>query len=367
MLSFGLMTLNVNNEKGYFYELAKRAKSHNILCFRFVPSSIHPVTQKVTGEQFNSTTNEWEQGEFPIPEVIYDRCFYKDDPHSSQCKAIVKWLKTREDILFLGHGLPDKLQLYKAIAETNLSPYLLDSEPVASGESLIQSLSPKQSAIIKPVNGSQGKGIYLIEKATNEVIIQTDKQNTHISRTFTTFHSASSWLNELIQQQDYFVQPYVNLKDRKSHPFDIRTLIQKNEKGNWEEICRGVRTGMKDGIISNLSAGGTITSFESWINSLPASKSEFINKELDDVLSRIPIILEQKFPPLFELGVDIGVSESGAIWILDINSKPGRTLALTLNPESTEKLFNAPFLYGKTLKFAERSPFNEKAFSSRNS
>ncbi|KOP81620.1 YheC/YheD family protein [Cytobacillus solani] len=367
MLSFGLMTLSLNNEKGYFYELAKRAQAHNILCFRFVPSSIHPLTQKVTGEQFNPTTNEWEQGEFPIPEVIYDRCFYMDDPHSTQCKAIVKWLKARKDILFLGHGLPNKLTLFEAIVNTSLSPYLLHSKPVASGREFIQGLSPQQTVVIKPVNGSQGRGIYLLEKTSNELLVQTDMQDTHLTRTFTTIQHAIAWINSLTSQQDYLVQPYVNLRNENNHPFDIRILIQKDENGNWREICRGIRTGMKDGIISNLSAGGTITSFESWIHTLPISQSEFISKELDDLLSKIPIILEENFPPLFEIGIDIGVSDNGAIWILDINSKPGRTIALTLKPEVTEALFNAPLLYGKTVKFGERSHFDEKVFSSRNS
>lgn len=367
MLSFGLMSLSLNHEKGYFYEIAKRTLSHNIQCFRFVPSSIHPLTHKVTGEQFNVTANEWEPCEFPIPEVIYDRCFYTDESHSSQCKAIVKWLKTRKDILFLGHGLPNKLNLYEAIANTSLSPYLLHSKPLSSGEKLFQSLFPQQAVVIKPINGSQGRGIYLLEKTSNKLHVQTDKQDTHLSRTFANSQSAIAWLNQLISKQDYFVQPYVNLRYEGNVPFDIRTLIQKDEKGNWREICRGIRTGMKDGIISNLSAGGSITSFESWIHTLPKSQSEFICNELDEVLSRIPIILDQKFPPLFELGVDIGVSDNGAIWILDINSKPGRTVALTLKPELTEILYNAPLLYGKTLKIRERSQLNEEVFSFRNS
>ncbi|WP_102271934.1 YheC/YheD family endospore coat-associated protein [Cytobacillus massiliigabonensis] len=365
MLSFGLMTLSLNNEKGYFYELAKRAQFHNIRCFRFVPSSIHPFTQKVTGEQYNPTKDKWEPCEFPIPEIIYDRCFYMNDSHSSHCKAIVKWLKTRKDTLFLGHGLPNKLKLYEVLANTSLSPYLLHSKPLSSGEKLIQSLSPQQSVMIKPVNGSQGRGIYLLEKTSSELHVQTDKQDTHLSRTFANFQSAIAWLTSLTSRQDYFVQPYVNLRYEGNLPFDIRTLIQKDEKGNWREICRGIRTGMKDGIISNLSAGGSITSFESWIQKLPMPQREFIRKELDDVLTKIPIILEQKFPPLFELGVDIGISDNGAIWVLDINSKPGRTVALTLKPELTETLFNAPLLYGKTLKSANSETSISRSLTTR--
>lgn len=126
MLSFGLMTLNPNHEKTYFFELAKRAHLYNIECFRFSPSSINPSSEKISGDKFNPVKNEWQPSEFLLPNVLYDRCFYGEDGYSKQSKAIVNWLKARNDILFLGYGLPNKLELYNRLSQSKLSPFLVN-------------------------------------------------------------------------------------------------------------------------------------------------------------------------------------------------------------------------------------------------
>ncbi|MBU8880035.1 YheC/YheD family protein [Bacillus sp. FJAT-29790] len=353
MLSFGLMTLNKNNEQTYFFELARRAHHFGIECFRFIPSLINPSTEKVNGDRFNPITSEWEPSEFPIPDVLYDRCFYGEDTHSKQCMAIVKWLKTRNDITFLGYGLPNKLELYEALQHSNLAPYLPKSKPLTSGESLIQELVAREPVVIKPVNGSQGHGIYYLEKAGKELIVRTDKRDKQITRTFTNIPDVISWLNQLIEKRSYLIQPYFELTNRSNHPFDIRTLLQKEENGIWTEIGKGIRTGKEGGIISNVSAGGTITTFDSWLNSLPSSQREFLHSEIKDILKSIPKIAEQEFPPLFELGVDIGVAKNGSVWILDINSKPGRKVVLETQPELSEKIYTAPLHFAKAITNSE--------------
>ncbi|WP_249365254.1 YheC/YheD family protein [Cytobacillus citreus] len=349
MLSFGLLTLHTNNEKTYFREIAKRAHLLDIECFRFIPSNINPNSEKVHGDKFNPHTNEWMQSEFSIPKILYDRCFYGDDTHSKQCKAIVKWLKTRNDLLFLGYGLPNKLDLYNSLVNSKLSPYLLPSKHVTSGESIVQQLIPHKPVMIKPISGSQGRGIYYLEKKNNEIIVKTDKQKNSITRTFPYEDKAIAWINYLIKDRSYLVQEYKELTNESNQPFDIRILLQKDEFGNWHEIAKGIRTGKLNGIVSNVSAGGTISPIETWLDSLSVTGKDYLGQELSDILNSLPIILEQNFPPLFELGVDLGVSKDHSIWILDINSKPGRKVALTINPFLEEKLFTAPLLYGKTL------------------
>ncbi|MBP2241052.1 glutathione synthase/RimK-type ligase-like ATP-grasp enzyme [Cytobacillus eiseniae] len=355
MNAFGIITLNMEHESIYFYEIAKRAYTLDMTCFRFLPSSICPLTEMVTGDQFNPTTMSWEECKFPLPDILYDRCFYGEDSASKRCMAIMKWLKTRKDLHFLGIGLPNKLALYQALATSELSPYLLPSKPILSGESLIQELVPLKPVMIKPVNGSQGRGIYYLKKQQNEVIVQTDKQEKQIMRTFKNEQSAENWLNQLLQDHTYLVQAYEELRNNEDCPFDIRILLQKDENGQWSEVVRGVRYGQKGGIISNLSAGGEISSFQLWIQALPLEKRQFIHNEIDEIIVTLPKILEQHFPPLFEIGLDIGMNKDGALWVLDINSKPGRKVALALHPEKSDQLYAAPLQYGKRLLQMERS------------
>jgi hypothetical protein len=366
LIRFGIMTLTMDSENTYFNEIATRAAAHDMECYRFIPSHIDPLTQLVKGKKYDPIEQNWISSEFPIPTILYDRCFYGDDDHSKQCMPIVSWLKNREDFTFLGYGLPNKLELYEILKESVLSPYLVPSQPVTDEKIVFEELAIKKRLILKPVNGSQGYGIYYINKSNKTFHVKTEKHKQMISRIFPNDVKFGKWLKQLIQHRRYLLQPYLELFNQELQPFDIRMLLQKNAEGKWMERGKGIRKGSTGGILSNLSAGGTVIDFKSWSSNLPITVKEFIKNELDYIKLNLPLLLEEKFLPLFELGVDIGVAKDGSIWILDVNSKPGRKVILSTSPDLQNTLFDAPLLYGKHLTQAhhiERKNFHEKTLS----
>jgi hypothetical protein len=364
MISFGIMTLSMESEASYIDEIAIRAHSCGMECFRFLPSKINPHTLKVAGRRFDFEQQRWIDCEFPIPTLLYDRCFYGDDEHSKQSIPIVSWLKSREDITFLGYGLPNKLDLYHALKTSVLSPYLPQSQAISEVPIILDELKRHKKMIIKPINGSQGYGIYYLKKNNKTYHVKTEKNKKIISRIFPNEFKLSQWLKPLIEQRKYLIQPYLDLFNTELQPFDIRILLQKNEQGQWVERGKGIRTGNTGGILSNLSAGGTVIDFSEWSANLSSSRFEYIHNELRFILTNLPVLLEKDFLPLFELGIDIGVAKNGAIWILDVNSKPGRKVLLKTNAELKNTLFLAPLLYGKFLSAGnnkERKVGHEKA------
>ncbi|HJV31893.1 MAG TPA: hypothetical protein VJ558_06830 [Bacillales bacterium] len=91
MIRFGIMSLTMDSETTYFNEIANRAAAHDMECYRFIPSHIDPLTQLVKGKKYDPIEENWTSSEFPIPTILYDRCFYGDDDHSKQCMPIVSW------------------------------------------------------------------------------------------------------------------------------------------------------------------------------------------------------------------------------------------------------------------------------------
>jgi hypothetical protein len=75
MITFGIMTLNMESETSYIDQIAKLADSCEMECFRFIPSKINPHTLLVKGKKFNAKEQTWAEGDFPIPSILYDRCF----------------------------------------------------------------------------------------------------------------------------------------------------------------------------------------------------------------------------------------------------------------------------------------------------
>ncbi|MFD2443067.1 YheC/YheD family protein [Bacillus sp. CGMCC 1.16607] len=349
MEAFGIITLNENSEMAYFTEIAIRASELGMTCCRFIPSNIHPVSQQISGSIYDPHTKKWAATEFPIPTILYDRCFYGDDFQSKQCSSIVSWLKGREDIVFLGYGLPNKLELNHVLKQSVLSPYLPLTQSITNLSVVLEELNQFKRIVIKPINGSQGNGIYYIEYETLPIKVKTFNKNRHIQKEFHDEKKFHTWISTLISKKNYLVQPYLELSNENNQPFDIRILLQKCEDGSWMERGRGIRVGHPDGIISNLHAGGQTESYGLWKQKLSPNQKEFIDLEINELLREIPKVLEEKFLPLFELGIDVGMAKDGSIWVLDINSKPGRKVILETTPENRDDLFFAPILYGRTL------------------
>jgi hypothetical protein len=367
VIAFGIMTLTMESEASYIDEIARLAESCGIACFRFLPSKIDPHTLQVRGKRFDSKTNCWTESEFPIPPIIYDRCFYGDDGHSKQCIPIVSWLKSRNDLAFLGYGLPNKLELYEVLRNSSLSAYLPPSFPVATTGIVLKQLKAKKRLILKPIQGSQGYGIYYVKKNGKTFHVKTEKQKQIISRIFPNEAKLIQWMHPLISKRQYLLQPYLELSNDEFQPFDIRILLQKNKYGDWVEMGKGVRQGNAGGILSNLNAGGVVGNFDDWLITIPVTKREFIRDELDYIITNLPPLLEKEFLPLFELGIDIGIAKDGSIWILDVNSKPGRKVVLHTKPDLMETLNLAPLLYGKYLSQVgptERKSYYEKTLFS---
>ncbi|MEC1524090.1 YheC/YheD family protein [Neobacillus niacini] len=349
MIPFGIMTLNIESEASYIHEIAARSHSCGMVCYHFLPSSINPLTKLVQGRRFCETKQRWVDDQFLIPSLIYDRCFYGDDAHSKQCIPIVSWLKSRDDITFLGFGLPNKLALYETLSSSRLAPYLPHSGLIKDCSQVISALNKQKKIIIKPINGSQGYGIYYLRKNDKTIHVKTEKNKKIISRIFPNETKLFQWLQPLINFRPYLIQPYLELSNTVSQPFDIRILLQKDVQGVWLERGKGIRIGNTGGILSNLSAGGSVLDFTTWSSTLLQASKESICSELHFITTNLPHILEKEISPLFEIGIDIGVAKNGALWILDVNSKPGRKVVLKTDPDLKETLFFAPLLYGKYL------------------
>lgn len=360
MSSFGIMTLSLENEKIYITEIAKFGEATGFNVYQFVPSSYNPLTEKVSGKVFDKDKNAWYKQDFPIPDYLYDRCYYQDDAHSRQCKNIVEWLKQKEDTVFIGNGLPNKLKLYDVLKASKLNAYIPKSKPVLSAEELLEELSFVNPVMIKPINGSQGNGIYFIKEQNSCIHVRTDKKAKHVEHIFSDKDKFSRWLVQLLQKNDYFSQVYLPLCTAQKQPFDIRALLQKTEQNKWEIVEKGIRLGTEGRIISNLSAGAAVIPFKEWLENAPYKMKSFIETEIDDILTTLPPILEQTFPALFELGVDIGITVNGSLWILDVNSKPGRKVILQAYPDLSGKLYRAPLAYAAMLRDGQRRNSNEK-------
>ncbi len=348
----GLMTSSLTSELRYFTQIAKSARKYDVDVCRFTPEQIDPDSRSISGEVFNKKSGRWEPDTLQLPDFVYDRSFHGLKRDNTRNKKNISWLK--ENIPFLGYGLPGKWELYEALKGSSLLQAFLPSTiKLANADEVWQQLELNESVILKPEYGARGIGIYHLQKKEEAVIVRLPANAERPERTFRSKAIFSKWANKLLSKYGYLCQPFLDLSTKEKEPFDVRILLQKNQQNRWIEKGRGIRLGHKEGITSNIATGGTVLELSEFERQYPGSVPKTAEQTIEHLLFCIPKEMESHFKPLFELGIDLGIDREGKVWILDVNSKPGRRTIEILHPERMPALFEAPVLYSRHL--AEQS------------
>ena len=344
----GLMAAQQTHESRYFTEIAKLGKEFDMDVCRFTPDQADTETKSIKWERFDSANGTWIPGTFKIPDFIYDRCFHGLSREPSEIRKKINWLK--EHSSFLGIGLPGKWEVYQQLNKSPLlQAFFPETHRVGSAAEILEHLERLKKVFIKPEYGSGGIGTYLLTKADDQITVSTTKKGSRYDRQFETTTQLNKWLHHLLKRYSYLCQPYLELSSENSEPFDLRVLLQKNERNQWIERGRGIRVGSKDTLTSNLTTGGEALSVEAFIKKNPHSFPLSAEQTIQHIIRTLPKEAEAVSQRLFELGIDLGIDKKGQIWILDINSKPGRKIIETLRHENMDTLYRAPFQYCKHL------------------
>lgn len=340
----GLMTSNLSNEERYFTELAKIAKQHNLNVCRFTPQQIHNEVKEISAEVFDESHKKWVNQTVPIPDFIYDRTFHGLTREPNEVTEKINWLK--DNSIFLGYGLPSKWELYEALKDhPHLQAFLPKTTQIQTAEDMWKELDEHERIILKPAFGARGTGIYLVAKTASGGIVTMTKKGEKYERVFQAKSPLNKWVDRLLQRYSYLCQPYLTLSTADNHPFDLRVLLQKNKKNQWTERGRGIRLGQKDSITANVATGGLFLPITTFLQRYSDTISLAAEHTIQHILWTLPNQVEERFNRLFELGIDLGIDQNGQVWILDINSKPGRKIIEALYPTQYHELYLAPILY----------------------
>lgn len=315
-------------EKEFLRELSLASSRLGMTVFVFFPEdkpdslSLH---HQITG--FIYKRNTWVKETVPIPEIIYDRCLFKSADETSAAAVFLNGLPKNSWSIW-SRGLPGKRRVYDFLKrEQTLSPYLPHTLTYAGGESLSKALIQFDGELfMKPSGGSHGSHtLYVNCKDKKVAILQGRDRSNSIFRKTIPVRELSAWVSKFTGHRRFIIQPYLKLTSREGRPFDIRVLVQKNAHGRWTITGKAVRQGPAEGMTSNLHGGGTAMPVP------PFLESEFGVPIADDIMTcinrlseHIPPLLESGFGRLGELGIDFGIDCFGKVWLLEVNSKPGR-------------------------------------------
>lgn len=317
------------SEQHYCRTLSQASSKYGISVVVLCPQAIHPDLNVVNGYIF--TQDGWKEAIVPMPDIIYDRCFYLKKREQQAALKLLNSSKDHKQRMLWARGLPGKWKVYTKLKEhPTLRSYLPPTCSYSGPESLIKSLLTHQKQVfLKPQAGSQGKStlhVQLSNSSKRLTVKGRDHHNNSFTQSFDKYSEGLAWIHQFIHHRLFIIQPYLHLYNQKGHPYDIRVLMQKNGEGRWTLTGMAVREGSLGGITSNLHGGGTATSALPFLTrDFGATPAEHMMAVLHNLSKDIPPILESHFGRLGELGIDYGIDTRGNIWLIEVNSKPGRS------------------------------------------
>ncbi|ANE48455.1 hypothetical protein SY83_21655 [Paenibacillus swuensis] len=328
-------------ERDYFRKLCLLGHSLGMTVYIFSPEWVRFENNRTVGYTYNGKITAWEKSVFPLPNVLYDRCYYANKMRYDLHAPLISKLRKLKGIRFMGYGLKGKWDVQQALHNhENMLPHLPYTELYQTSRGLSSFLNTHGEAFLKPHAGSHGKGVmHLIKKAESTFELKgRNPQNSPFHITFRNEQTMLQWVRRFMGTRRYLIQEYLKLTTTEGEPYDIRSLVQKDGGGNWRTTGMAVRKGKQGSITSNLAGGGHAEEVIPFLsNQFDQEQADTILTVLNHLSSTIPEALEQQHGRLAELGIDLGVDTQGRVWILEVNSKPGRSVFTQLNDLNARK------------------------------
>ncbi|WP_438446137.1 YheC/YheD family endospore coat-associated protein [Gorillibacterium sp. sgz5001074] len=330
----GIMTHDIDGippfgEAPFCARLCRLGRGLGLQVYVFSPLWVDPERMQVRGFTISRNGIGWEEGIFPLPDLIYDRSFFVNRSDYLRHKAAVRRLQQLKATPCLGHGLKSKWEALVYLGrDPELRPYLPKTVKLARPGLPAEWLRTAERVFLKPLSGSQGKGAAMAERLPSGYRVRArDSTNRSIERTFRDSAGLTAWIRSFTGNRKYLLQQYLELQSGDGTAWDVRSLVQKNGQGLWELTGMAVRLGGTGSITSNLHGGGD--AFEV----LPFLERQFGSDRAADIAGklrflseRIPPALEASNGRMAELGIDLGVDRNGRVWIIEVNTKPGRSV-----------------------------------------
>lgn len=315
-------------EPDFCRKLCIIGRRNHMTIYTFCPEWVHTGKGVIPG--YTIENGVWAKKMFPSPDIIYDRFFSRDIKHQRHKQRCLSLLTENHPFVYLTRGLAGKWAVYQALCKSKeIAPYLPETLQFTGAHQLAEWFSSHDGeAFLKPQHGTHGKRTLHAKISIDDRLRVRGRSgnNTVFRKKFLSKADGFDWIHKFTDKRNYLLQQYLQLNSSQEEPFDIRVLMQKNLKGLWSLTGMAVRAGQRNSVTSNLHGGGTAYEVLPFLGrELGTAASNELIQLITQLSEQIPSCLESHFGRLAELGIDFGVDKEGKVWILEVNSKPGRS------------------------------------------
>lgn len=330
----------------YFEDMVRSTLDLEVDTFFFSPLDWDSKKNEVEGFIFKE--EKWSKAQSQFPEIIYDRAFAKTKDGKTKIDNFRSYLKQNKipvlNPIEFADLLNHKIEFHNFLIE-NLLP-TLEALPVnyICSSNFLLALKNLKEFYLKPTFGTGGSGIYVISFERNSIAFK-NHTNTETKR-FETIDQLYTFITNVLDIKEYFIQPKAETICYNNSPFDIRVIVQNYGLSDYRVTGIGVRIGQENSFVSNLNSGGSALPLEALSNYYQSHFSKNIFTEIESISSiclQCCKILDKAYGNFLEIGFDILLTKDRGPIILEANSKPSRWIFNVLaeyykdNPQQVEK------------------------------
>lgn len=319
-------------QTGFFRKLKLAAANLNSFCFTFCPSDIDWENKVIRGAipPLPDSDQSWQTRILPFPDAVFDRGLFPRGEKRSAAAETRKILRNYPGLKLFNPAFFGKWKTHKLLSKHEiLLNHLPETMLFRSGSEVFDLLERHGTVYLKPCGGSSGRGIIRITANADRYTVNFRIAREVKSVKFSNKASLNSYILNFVGQTRYIVQQGLNLVTLQGSPLDIRILMQKNIHGVWHRTGMAARVAGKGNYISNIHAGGKAAKISSVLPLIFADldKAQGIQNDISRLSSLIAAWVSTEGNPLFgEIAVDLGVDDTGKVWIIELNAIPGRTV-----------------------------------------
>ncbi|WP_078552601.1 YheC/YheD family protein [Bacillus alkalicellulosilyticus] len=269
---------------------------------------------------------EWKEVEVPFPDVVYNRIGSRQIEESMLTQNFFEKLEELSIPIFNSRFL-SKWESYEAIQNhKELHPHLPETRLFNDLASLEEMLETHDTLFIKPIHGSQGKGIFRVIQKQGVYCLRYSSLSPTEELQFTSALQLFVALKKRIKKRSYLIQQGIDITTLQGKALDFRILCIRDIHGKWKVSSAVGRVSPQDKFVSNVSQGGQMYSVEDLLEKIDSKEdAKKLKKAMIELALECSSLLESFDNGVYgEFGVDIGVASDGLPWIIEINTKPSK-------------------------------------------
>lgn len=292
--------------------MAKTLRYYGIDLVYFTPRSVNMMTNKVIGDVLRGEI--WVRTVIDVPKIIdiSPICFQKEN------EEVINYLM---DTVYLTDDMYNRINKYNVQQyikeDADLAKYAIPSQLLSDVDTFMAFIYEHTNVVLKPEYGGEEKHVYLIERGMFGYRVKYDKKAISMSEA-----KLKELIHDLVKQR-YIVQKFIHSQTLDGQPFNCRLHFEKDGFADWEIASYHAKVDIEKNIVGKIEQKNGVINIEYIFGNLFKSKWKEINEKVLELADILPYKIEQiRQRSLMTLGIDIGVSRNGNIYIFEVIGAP---------------------------------------------